>query len=75
LALKQLEGASDWPKIRDLLRGLHRIVHDDVAVVPLWQLLDFYAYRKNVKGIGEKPFTLYQNLEQWQPPFSYPDGE
>jgi ABC-type transport system substrate-binding protein len=75
LALKQLEQASDWSKIRNQLRRLHRIVYDDVAVVPLWQLVDFYAFRKSVRGIGDKPYTLYQNIEQWQPAFNYPDGE
>jgi ABC-type transport system substrate-binding protein len=75
LAVKQLEQASDWAKIRDGLRRLHRIAFDDVAVVPLWQLVDFFAYRKGTRGIGDKPFTIYQNIEQWQPAFSYPDSE
>ena len=75
LAVKQLEQASDWARIRDQLHRLHRIAFDDVTVVPLWQLVDFYAYRKGNRGIGEKPFTIYQNIEQWQPAFFYPDGE
>ncbi|MCC6123597.1 MAG: hypothetical protein IT426_01405 [Pirellulales bacterium] len=75
LAVKQLERASDWGAIRAQLRRLHRIVFDDVTVVPLWQLVDFYAYRKGNRGIGEKPVTIYQNIEQWQPAFNYPDGE
>jgi tetratricopeptide (TPR) repeat protein len=75
LAVKQLESAADWASIRAQLRRLHRIVFDDVTVVPLWQLIDFYAYRKGNRGIGDKPFTIYQNIEQWQPAFSYPDGE
>jgi ABC-type transport system substrate-binding protein len=75
LAVKQLEQAPDWAKIREQLRRLHRIVFDDVTVVPLWQLVDFYAYRKGNRGIGDKPFTVYQNIEQWQPVFYYPDAE
>ncbi len=75
LAVRQLEQASDWAKIREQLRRLHRIAFEDVAVVPLWQLVEFYAYRKGNRGIGEKPFTIYQNIEQWQPAFYYPDGE
>jgi ABC-type transport system substrate-binding protein len=74
-AVKQLERATDWAKIREQLHRLHRIAFDDVAVVPLWQLVDFYAYRKGNRGIGERPFTIYQNIEQWQPAFYYPDGE
>jgi tetratricopeptide (TPR) repeat protein len=75
LAVKQLERDTDWAAIREQLRRLHRIVFDDVTVVPLWQLVDFYAYRKGNRGIGDKPFTIYQNIEQWQPAFNYPDGE
>jgi ABC-type transport system substrate-binding protein len=75
LAVKQLEQANDWAKIRDQFRRLHRIAFDDVAILPLWQLVDFYAYRKGNRGIGEKPFTLYQNIEQWQPAFYFPEGE
>jgi tetratricopeptide (TPR) repeat protein len=75
LAVKQLERDTDWASIREQLRRLHRIVFDDVTVVPRWQLVDFYAYRKGNRGIGDKPFTIYQNIEQWQPAFNYPDGE
>lgn len=75
LAVKQLERDTDWASIREQLRRLHRITFDDVTVVPLWQLVDFYAYRKGNRGIGDKPFTIYQNIEQWQPAFNYPDGE
>ena len=79
LALKQIEEATDWARVREHLRRLHRIVYDDATIVPLWQLVDFYAYRKGNRGIdgkaGERPCTLYQNIEQWQPAFNYPDGE
>lgn len=75
LGVKQLEEATDWAKLREQFRRLHRIAADDVAIVPLWQLVDFYAYRKGNRGIGEKPFTLYQNIEQWQPAFYFPEFE
>jgi ABC-type transport system substrate-binding protein/tetratricopeptide (TPR) repeat protein len=75
LGVKQLQSVSEWTKIREQLHRLHRIVHDDVTILPLWQLVDFYAYRKGNRGIGEKPYTIYQNLEQWQPAFTYPEGE
>jgi ABC-type transport system substrate-binding protein len=75
LGVKQLESANNWPKIREQLRRLHHIVAEDNTILPLWQLVDFYAYRKGTRGIGEKPFTIYQNIEQWQPMFFYPEGE
>jgi ABC-type transport system substrate-binding protein len=75
LGVKQLQSQSEWTKIREQLHRLHRIVYDDVTILPLWQLVDFYAYRKGNRGIGEKPYTIYQNFEQWQPAFTYPEEE
>ena len=72
LALGQLEQADDWLKVGAKLRDIHRIAHDDVAVVPLWQLTDHFAYHRSIKGVGSRPVSLYQNIEQWQPAFHYP---
>lgn len=72
LALGQLEQAEDWLKVGAKLRDIHRIAYDDAAVVPLWQLTDHFAYHQSLKGVGARPVTLYQNIEQWQPAFYYP---
>lgn len=72
LALGQLEQAEDWLKVGVKLRDIHRIAHDDAAVVPLWQLTDHFAYHRSLKGVGSRPVTLYQNIEQWQPALYYP---
>ena len=75
LALRQLEQASDWPQIGARLRRIHRIAYDDVAVIPLWQLTDHFAYHKSLQGVGGRPVGLYQNVEQWQPAFYYAPEE
>jgi len=80
LALRQLEQARDWSTVHECLHRIHRIAHDDVAVIPLWQLVDRFAYRKGLAGIGTAspaagntaPLSLYQNVEQWQVNFYYP---
>ena len=54
------------------LRRIDRLAHDEVAVVPLWQLPDHFAYRKDLAGIATGTLTLYQNVEQWKPGFQYP---
>lgn len=72
LALGQLEQAEEWLKVGARLRDIHRIAHDDAAVVALWQLTDHLAYHRSLKGVGARPVTLYQNIEQWQPAFYYP---
>jgi ABC-type transport system substrate-binding protein/tetratricopeptide (TPR) repeat protein len=64
--LRQLQQAADWQQLRPILRKIHRIAYDDVAVVPLWQLLDHFAYHASLKGVGDRPVTLYQNVEQWK---------
>ncbi|MBN2473031.1 MAG: hypothetical protein JXB62_00385 [Pirellulales bacterium] len=71
LALRQLDRALDWQQVHDRLRAIHRIAHDDVAVVPLWQLPDYFAYHKSLSGVGSQPVLLYQNIEQWRPAFRY----
>ena len=65
--LRQIERAANWQEARERFRQLHRLVHEDVTVLPLWQTLDHYAYRKSLQGLAATRVTLYQNVEQWQP--------
>jgi ABC-type transport system substrate-binding protein len=46
---------------------LHEIAHHELPVIPLWQTVNFFAYRTSLRGVGPSPMTLYQNIEQWQP--------
>jgi ABC-type oligopeptide transport system substrate-binding subunit len=71
-ALRQLQQAADWEEVSIRLRRIDRLAHDELAVVPLWQLPDYFAYRKNLAGIAAGTLTLYQNVEQWKPGFQYP---
>jgi len=75
LELRRLDGADDWKSVHAHLRRIHRLAHDDVTLVPLWQLVDHFAYRNSLKGIGAKPVSLYQHVEQWQLGFEYPGDE
>ncbi len=68
--LRRLDEASEWRDVADRLRQIHRIAADDVAVVPLWQMTDHFAYYRSLKGAG-KPVTLYDNVESWQSEFAY----
>ena len=72
LALRQLDEAVDWGQARECLHRIHRIAYDDAAVLPLWQLVEYFAYHNSLRGMAAKPVSLYQNVEQWQPPFQYP---
>ena len=72
LKLRQLEQATEWGEVASRLREIHNIAHDDVAIIPLWQLTDHFAYHGGVQGIGTMPVTLYQNVERWKLQFYYP---
>ena len=57
------------------LRAIHQLAHSEVAVVPLWQLTDFYAYWQRLSGVGPRPLTLYQHVESWKVQFQDPTEE
>ncbi|MCA9223002.1 MAG: hypothetical protein KDA71_21940 [Planctomycetales bacterium] len=65
LQLRKLESARSWKDVRDALHDLHSRVAGEMTVLPLWQTVDHYAYRKSVRGIGDRPVSLYQDVEQW----------
>lgn len=71
-ALRQLDEAVEWGEVRTCLHTVHRIAYADVAVVPLWQVVDYFAYRERMQGIPSRPVSLFQNIEQWRPAFQYP---
>lgn len=66
LALRRLDAAETWNAIRARLHEVHRIAHDDVAVIPLWQLVEHVAYHRRLEGVGERPALLYQQVEDWK---------
>lgn len=66
LALRRLEATGNWQDASLALKDLHRVTYDDVTVLPLWQLAEYYAYRKWLRGVGDQIVTLYQNVENWQ---------
>lgn len=66
LGLRRLESARNWREVRERLFDLHSIVHHELPVIPLWQLVDSYAYRTQVSGIGGNVVSLYQNVDRWR---------
>ena len=66
LGLRRLEEAKNWKEVRDRLLDLHSIAHHELPILPLWQLVDSYAYRKEMVGVGRDVVSLYQNAENWR---------
>src|SRR5262249_5808325 len=68
LALRELAQTEDWTDVLPKLREIHRLAHEELPIIPLWQLADHFAYHRDVKGIGPNCASLYQNIEEWQSP-------
>lgn len=70
-ALRQLDQATDWAQVASRLRYIHWLTQKEVCIVPLWQLIDHFAYERSLKGAGPSPVSLYQNVERWEPATRY----
>ncbi len=58
LGLRQLEHAKNWREVRDKLLDLHSITHHELPVLPLWQMVESYAYRRELVGMGAEIVSL-----------------
>ena len=66
LGLRQLEHAKNWKEVRDRLLDLHSITHHELPILPLWQMVESYAYRRELVGMGSDIVSLYQNAGNWR---------
>lgn len=64
--LGKLDSATTWNQVQAALYGIHELAHSDLPVIPLWQTVNHFAYRRNFQGIVESPVVLYQNVGSWQ---------
>lgn len=65
LALRQLGQSRSWQDVRERFWSLHRLAHDDLLILPLFQLQDYFVYRRSLGGVGYQPMTLFQQVERW----------
>jgi hypothetical protein len=67
LALEKLRYAVDWPAASRELHHIHRLCFDETAVIPLWQLSEFYAHRAGISGVASQEGVpdLYRNILHW----------
>ena len=66
LELQQIARASKWSEAYQSLKTIHKHCNSEMAVIPLWQVVEHYAYRKNLKNTGNQISSLYQNVDRWQ---------
>ena len=65
-AIRGLQAAADDQAANEKLKEIHRLAAAELPAIPLWQLVDHLAYHTSVQGIGERPVSLYDDVEQWQ---------
>lgn len=64
--LLQLDRAVDWPSAKGLAVQIDRELRDELAVIPLWQVANHYAWRDRLTGPPETTDRLYQDIETWE---------
>ncbi len=64
--LLQLERAAEVSTARGLAIQIDREARDELPVLPLWQVVDHYAWRTRLKGPAETADRLYQGIETWE---------
>jgi ABC-type transport system substrate-binding protein len=66
LGIRQMEKATTWNQAGQRLKQLHRVLHEDLTLLPLWQMPVHFAVQRNLQGISAAPVSLYQDIEQWR---------
>ena len=64
--LLQLDRAPETTAAQALVLQIDRESRDELPILPLWQVVDHYAWRARVKGIGDEAHHLYQGIEAWE---------
>ncbi len=64
--LLSLDQAGDRQSAAAILHRLHKELWAEVHLIPLWELSEFLAARKTVRGIPQRPMAAYQHIERWK---------
>ena len=73
--VRRVELATDSRTARDELFEIHRRVHEDLPVIPLWQLTEHCAIDPRLEGLDAPVASLYDRVEQWRLPAWQGGGE
>jgi hypothetical protein len=61
-----LRDSRNWRDVRNSLLDLHQVIAFHLPVLPLWQVTDRFAVRRNVQGVTDRPVSLYQDVQNWR---------
>jgi tetratricopeptide (TPR) repeat protein len=65
-ALEALRRARNWREVKLAMQDLHRLIDYHLPVLPLWQVTDRFVVSRHVDGLGDRPVSLYQDVESWR---------
>lgn len=57
-----------------LLPEIHRLIHEDVVLLPLWQWTEHFAVGPTVEGTEAAPPSTYHGIVQWKVSLRYPES-
>jgi hypothetical protein len=66
LSLRRLYESENWKVARGNLHELHRMLHNDATLIPLWQMMEYFAYHDGLQGLRQGPVFFYQDAERWR---------
>lgn len=61
-----LDQAGDYDTANERLRELHQLLWAEAELLPLWEIDEYLAARKHLRGLPDLPMYFYQNVEQWR---------
>jgi ABC-type transport system substrate-binding protein len=64
--VRKLSYSTSWQVAGRNLRQMHRQVLNNVSIIPLFQIQEYFAYRRNVKNLGRDLVNLYENIDEWE---------
>jgi hypothetical protein len=64
--MDELDTAKNWIVARRILRQIHEQCQYNVTVLPLWQTINYYAYRRNARGLESGLIHLYDDVANWR---------
>ena len=65
-SVQWLERSIRWQEVRERVRQVHRIAHEKVAIIPLWQLREYFVHREGITLGADSPVALYHGIQRWQ---------
>lgn len=71
-ATRDLQESRDLSEVRERFMRIHRLTFDHTPMIPLWQIIEYAAVSKSIRGPGKATGrstaipSLYHNILEWR---------